>query len=215
MSLGKLVCFDLDGTVMLRPDSLEFPLQLNKTPQAVLDDINRRELEGAIDWIAADYERAPYLAGLPVASIDEHLDSHLETVANLRRVLETLNHRGTATALVTSGPLETAQAVVKRFGFDYYFGSEYEISRSTPATFTGRLTRHLGASGKLDCISHLCTYLKLDLSECIAVGDGESDLLLFQAVGTSIAMNALPDVAEAAHHVVDGYDLAQILPLLH
>ncbi|GHG21396.1 hypothetical protein GCM10017567_45130 [Amycolatopsis bullii] len=49
---------------------------------------------------------------------------------------------------------------------------------------------------------------------CAAVGDSRSDLPLFAAVGTSIALNATPAARAVATHVVDGRDLRAVIPVL-
>lgn len=209
----KLVCFDLDGTVMLRPNSLEYLCRLNHAPEQILADIDRRECSGEVDWIAADYHRARLIAGLPVASVEESIEGQLLTIANLDRVLDTLRSRGILTVLITSGPIEVAQAVARRFAFDHCFGSEFETSGGD-AVYTGRITKHLGSTGKLDCLLELCHAARITLGDCAAVGDGASDIALFRAVGMSIGINCSDDAAKFVQHEVHGHDLAAILPLV-
>ena len=210
----KLVCFDLDGTVMLRPNSLQFLLQLNEAPKQILADIDRREAGNEVHWMAADYERAPFIAGLPVAAVEANIDGQLLTIKNLDLVLGTLRNSGILTVLITSGPAEVAQAVARRFAFDHCFGSEFETSGLDDPVYSGRITRHLGSAGKLDCLRELCHATGIALEDCAAVGDGESDVDLFRAVGTSIGINCTDGLAELAKHQVRGQDLAAILPFI-
>ena len=210
----KLVCFDLDGTVMLHPNSLQYLLRLNHAPEQILADIDRRERGGEVDWIAADYERAPLIAGLLVAAVEGSIDEQLLTIANLDLVLHTLRSRGILTVLITSGPIEVARAVAKRFDFDHCFGSEFETSGAGDGVYTGRITRHLGTTGKRDCLLDFCHAARIVLKDCAAVGDGASDIALFQAVGTSIGMNCSDDTANLVGHNVRGGDLSAILPLI-
>lgn len=206
-----MVCFDLDGTVMLRPNSLQYLCALNQAPDEVLREIDRRETSGRVEWIAADYERALLIAGLSVAGVEEHFDAHLETIGNLGLVLSTLRQHDVITVVITSGPVEVAQALGRRFAFDYCFGSTFETASGV---YTGRITRHLGSIGKVDCLRDLCHEAQISLDDCAAVGDGESDLDLFQVVGTSIGINCSADTAEYVTHEVRGRDLAAILPLV-
>jgi phosphoserine phosphatase len=210
----KLVCFDLDGTVTLRPNSLQYLLRLNHAPEHILADIDRREATREVDWIAADYERAPLIAGLPVTAIEENLDAQLVTIENLDLVLDALRDSGILAVLITSGPAEVAQAVARRFTFDHCFGSEFETSGGSDPVYTGRITRHLGSAGKLDCLRELCDALGIALEDCVAVGDGESDLDLFRAVGTSIGINSSCDLTGSVKHQVSGRDLAAVLPFI-
>jgi phosphoserine phosphatase len=210
----KLVCFDLDGTVMVCPNSLQFLLHLNHAPPEILADIDRRETSREVHWVAADYERAPYLAGLPAAAIEESIDRELLTIGNLTLVLETLRSAGVLTVLLTSGPVEVAEAVARRFAFDVVLGSEFETSRESPPVYTGRIVRHLGSVGKLESLQRTCENLGLTVDDCVAVGDGESDIDLFRAVRTSIGLNPSPLVAGMVHYVVQGNDLSAILPII-
>ena len=199
---------------MLRPNSLEYLCRLNHAPEQTLADIDRRECHDEIDWIAADHERARLIAGLPVAAIEENLDGQLVTIASLDLVLRTLRNRGLLTALITSGPVEVAQAVTRRYAFDHCFGSEFETCGAGDGVYTGLITRHLGSSGKLDCLLGLCHAAHIALDDCAAVGDGESDAALFQSVGMPIGINCSKDVTGLVQHDVRGYDLAAILPLI-
>ena len=207
----RLVCFDLDGTVMSRPNSLQFLLQLNHAPVDVLVDIDRREAAGQVDWVAADYERAPLLAGLPVDSIEANLDAQLETIGNLQPVLCTLQAHGLITALVTSGPIEVAEAIARRFAFNHAVGSLFEVAG---VAYTGRITRHLGSAGKVEELLRLSDAEGISLEECVAVGDGYSDHDLFERAGLAIGLNCPAEVAALARHVVTGDDLSAILPLI-
>ncbi|OFW61537.1 MAG: hypothetical protein A2133_12765 [Actinobacteria bacterium RBG_16_64_13] len=210
----KLVCFDLDGTVMLRPNSLQYLCRLNHASEQILADIDRRERNGEVDWIAADYERVRLIAGLPVANVEDSIDGQLLTIANLDLVLCALRSRGILTVLITSGPIEVAQAVTRRFAFDHCFGSEFETSGAGNGVYTGRITRHLGSTGKLDCLLELCHAARIALEDCVAVGDGESDIALFRAVGTSIGINCSNDMTDFVQREIRGHDLSAILPFI-
>ena len=210
----RLVCFDLDGTVMLRPNSLQYLCRLNDAPEDTLTDIDERERTGEVDWIAADHERARLIAGLAVAVVGQNLDDELVAIPNLGLVLHTLRSRGILTVLITAGPIEVGQAFAKRFPFDHCFGSDFETSRGRDPLYTGRITRHLGSAGKVDCLRKVCRATQISLEQCAAVGDGDSDIALFKSVGTSIGIACSADTARFAQHELPGDDLSAILPLV-
>ena len=61
--------------------------------------------------------------------------------------------------------------------------------------------------GKETSPEKLCERLGIDASEAIAFGDGENDLSMFSAVGTSVAMgNAQDTVKAAATYVTTAVD---------
>jgi phosphoserine phosphatase len=210
----KLVCFDLDGTVMLHPNSLQYLCRLNHAPEAALAAIDLRECSGEVDWIAADHERARLIAGLPVARVEENLDRQLRTIPGLGPVLDALRGGGIITVLITAGPIEVAQAVTRRFPFDRCFGSDFETSLGGDPIYTGRIARHLGSVGKVDCLLQLCHESRVVLDDCVAVGDGDSDLALFRAVGTSIGIGCSGDPTRFVQHEISGHDLAAALSFI-
>ena len=211
MNTPRLVCFDLDGTVMLRPNSLQYLCALNGAPAETLLDIDRREESGEVDWIAADHERATLIAGLPLGAVEENFDAGLETIGNLDLVLRTLKARGIVTVLITSGPVEVAQALARRFPFDNCFGS---LFASAVGVYTGRITRHLGSRGKVDCLLGVCAAEQFALRDCVAIGDGSSDVDLFMRVGMAIGLNCSAEVTPFVRHKIVGRDLSAILPLV-
>ena len=201
---------------MLRPNSLEYLCRLNHAPEQTLADIvERRECNDEIDWIAADHERARLIAGLPVVAVEENLDDQLVTIASLDLVLRTLRNRGLLTAPITSGPVEVAQAVTRRYAFDHCFGSEFETCGAGDGVYTGLITRHLGSSGKLDCLLGLCHAAHIVLDDRVPPSaTANSDAALFQSVGIPIGINCSKHVTGLVQHDVRGYDLAAILPLI-
>ena len=207
----RLVCFDLDGTVMLRPNSLQYLCALNHAPVDALLDIDRRQISGKVDWIGADYERAALISGLRLSAVEENFDAHLETIGNLSHVLRTLESHDIVTVLISSGPVEVAQALSRRFSFDHCFGS---LFTSEAGVYTGRITRHLGSRGKMDCLMNVCEAERLTLPDCAAVGDGLSDVDLFVHAGIAIGMNCSAEVTRFVQHEINGGDLSPILPLV-
>jgi phosphoserine phosphatase len=91
---------------------------------------------------------------------------------------------------------------------DYYFGSIYEEKDDL---FTGKIVKHIGVEGKLDYLIEFCNIYGYESSECIAVGDGDTDIPIFNFCGNSIGINCSDVmVGKAKHHVVTD-DLLSIL----
>lgn len=56
-------------------------------------------------------------------------------------------------------------------------------------------------------LEQLCSLLRIPLSECVAVGDAENDLVMIRAAGLGVAMgNATPQVRAAADRIVPDCD---------
>ncbi|WP_259472939.1 HAD hydrolase family protein [Clostridium estertheticum] len=56
-----------------------------------------------------------------------------------------------------------------------------------------------------------CKHNNIKPYECISVGDGSTDIPIFEYCGKSIAINSSPKVRESALYAVDTDDLADIL----
>jgi phosphoserine phosphatase len=206
-----LVCFDMDGTLIRNTNSVEYLCTLNHASKELMDDIDRREGDGVISWIAADHERVKLVAGLAVDRVEEQFDACLRIIDNLGEVIARLKAQNALTMLVTAGPLEVAQSLTRRYHFDYCFGSIYETHEGK---YTPRIITHLGAKGKLRHLLDLCETTGIPLRDCVAVGDSSSDIELFKNVGVSIGVNCSSDLAQYAHHVIHGNNLLPILPLI-
>ena len=61
-----------------------------------------------------------------------------------------------------------------------------------------------GKANKGAALAALCDYLKIDLSECMALGDGNNDVSVLKMAGIGVAMgNAADEVKKAADHVTE------------
>jgi phosphoserine phosphatase len=210
-NVRRLVCFDLDGTLVTNTNSVEYLCSLSHAPKRTLATIERGENRGQISWVMADHQRAELIAGLPVSEVEENFDEYVELIGGLHTVLRALKARGVITVLITAGPLEVAQVLQRRFAFDHCFGSAYETRNGR---FTGRIETHLGSKGKLERLLEVCETHGIPLEDCAAIGDSASDTDLFMRVGTPIGVNCAEDIARYAHHTIRGNDLSLVLPLL-
>lgn len=50
--------------------------------------------------------------------------------------------------VVTVGPKQVAKVVCEIYGFDAYYGSDYEVVEEV---FTGRIINYIGAEQKIEC----------------------------------------------------------------
>ena len=69
-SVTKVVCFDLDGTLIQGYDATSITLActLNGRREEMLA-IEEARIRGEFDWIAADYQKAALLKGLPLSRL--------------------------------------------------------------------------------------------------------------------------------------------------
>lgn len=181
----KVVCFDMDGTLIINTNSVEYLCVLNGKAEEVRN-IEIREARDEISWIDADYMKAKLFTGLEIKKVEEEFNNRIELIHNIGEVLKELRDHDILTILVTAGPIQVAKALGMLFEFDKIYGSLYEVENGI---FTGRILKHLGDSGKLDSLKAFCYENNVVLDEVVAVGDSASDIKVFEKSGKSIALN--------------------------
>ncbi len=203
----KLVCFDLDDTLIREIHSVMLPCILNgKEKEHSL--IQEQEEKGLLDYISADYLRSELLLGLEERKIAQSFLEIAKPLKNIKSVVEELHEQNIKCIVITVGPKQVAKVVSDIWGFDDYYGSDYEVIEGV---FTGKILNYIGAEQKIECLQDFCSNNSIKPEECIAVGDGSTDIPIFQYCGGSIAINSSPKVQQNAMYAVDTDDLTDIL----
>lgn len=93
--------------------------------------------------------------------------------------------------LVTATPVELADIIARRLGFDGAIGTVGEVH---DGVYTGRLVSDImHGPAKAVAVQELADRIGLDLSQCTAYSDSRNDLPMLSAVGNPVAVN--PDTA--------------------
>lgn len=203
----KLVCFDLDDTLIREIHSVMLPCILNGKEKAH-SLIQEQEEKGLLDYISADYLRSELLLGLEERKLAESFLEIAKPLKNIKGVVEALHKQNIKCIVITVGPKQVAKVVCDIWGFDDYYGSDYEV---VEGVFTGKILNYIGAEQKIECLQDFCSNNSIKPEECIAVGDGSTDIPIFQYCGGSIAINSSPKVQQNAMYAVDTDDLTDIL----
>ena len=206
----KLVCFDLDDTLIRGCHSVMLPCILNgKAKEHAL--IQQKEESGELDYISADILRAELFKGLNEKEIQNHFLEIAKPLENIAKTVTLLHQRDIKCIVITVGPLQVAEAVASIYNFDGCYGSDYEV---IDGIFTGRIVDYIKAENKVSCLHDFCERNQIKPSECIAIGDGATDIPIFDICAHSIALNALNNVKEKAQYAVDTDDLLDLLPII-
>jgi len=203
----KLACFDLDDTLIREIHSVMLPCILNgKEREHSL--IQEQEDQGVLNYISADYLRAELLLGLEEREIAQSFLKIAKPLKNIKSVVEALHKKNIKCIVITVGPKQVAKVVCDIWGFDDYYGSDYEV---IDGIFTGKILNYIGAEQKIECLQDFCKNNTIKPDECIAVGDGSTDIPIFEYCEKSIAINSSPKVQKSAMYAVDTDDLTDIL----
>lgn len=205
-----MVCFDLDDTLTREIDSVTYLCMLAGR-LAEKNAIQALEDRGEIDWVTCDHRKAALLAGLPVEKALTEFARIIRPLKNVADVMAQLRQRRIRTIVVTAGPVQVARAAMSAFQMDDAYGSEYG---EEAGVFTGKIDHHIGDRGKIACLEADCRANGIAPERCVAVGDGSTDIPLFEYCRHSIAINYSPATAGKARFYLRTDDLADILPLI-
>ncbi|WP_105615070.1 HAD family hydrolase [Vallitalea okinawensis] len=181
----KLVCFDMDGTLIRETNSVKYLCQLSGNKSEV-DKIEEQEDRHEIDWIEADYIKAQLFQNLSIHEVNKNFESTVKLIDGIAEVVSELNKHDIKSIIVTAGPVQVADVLGQKFLFSKVYGSTYEVCDEK---FTGKIENHLGDNGKLECLISYCKANDIDLNECIAIGDSTSDIKVFEKCKKAIAIN--------------------------
>ncbi len=206
----EALCFDMDGTLIRNTDSVRYLCTLSNNLKE-LEQIECLENEKSISWIQADYLKAELIKGLELGKVEDMFEDNIEFIQNIGQVLTYLTKKGIRSALVTAGPIQVAEIVGRKFGFDGVFGSIYEVRNRK---FTGEIIIHLGNVGKLSRFEDFCGNHGIGLTHCVAIGDSESDVDVFEKCGRSIAINYSDALKGKASEHITTDNLSDIIDIL-
>ena len=208
--MTKLVCFDLDDTLIREIHSVMLLCILNDKEREHAR-IQAQEENGTLDYIAADHLRAKLVVGLDETLIPKQLLDIVKPLKNIAPTVMSLHSAGIKSIVITVGPKQVAKAICDIWGFDGCYGSDYEV---TDGHFTGVIKNHIGSAGKIKCLKDYCSCAGISPDECVAVGDGSTDIPLFEYCGKSIAINASPIAAQKATVSISTDNIGDILPFI-
>jgi phosphoserine phosphatase len=204
------VCFDMDGTLIRNTNSVEYLCTLNGKA-AQFQKLQKLEDDGKLTWVEGDFQKAQLIEGLSIVEVEARFDDSIVLIQNIEPVIDYLKSRGVRSVLITAGPIQVARILGTRFGFDAIYGSEYEV---IDQRFTGKIIHHLGDTGKLTCLEDFCSQNGINLEHCVAVGDSESDIPLFEKCARSIAINYSSAVAAKASKHIITEDLSEMIGII-
>jgi phosphoserine phosphatase len=199
--------FDLDGTLMYGSAApVEISRQLGLTAEiAELErsfgareigphdfSVAARELWSELTpaHVRAAFEGAPWLLGI-------------------REVWQEIRERGDYCAVISLSPSFFVELLME-WGAHAAHGSVFpEVPFTRPVEAAGILT----PEGKVTVADRLCARFGVSREDCVAYGDSATDAVLFEAVRTSVAVNARPALAAHATRVYEGRDLREAYQL--
>ena len=195
--MSRLHVFDMDGTLLRGAASVELSRHLGtfETANAVEEAWLRGEISDVGFW-----ERVlPLWAGVSEEEIDRAFEA-APWIEGIAEVFADISARGEHSAVISQSPLFFVRRL-ERWGAGATFGAGVE-----PGGRSGE-DLLLTVQHKVDITAGLLDDLRLCPDDCVAYGDSTSDVMLFEWLPHSVAVNAGPAVRHIATAVYDGPDL--------
>lgn len=208
--MRRLICFDMDSTLIQTEciDELAKRAGVGDKVKA----ITARAMRGEIDFKESFKERVALLKGLD-ASVMKDIAENMPITEGTDRLMSVLKTCGYKIAILSGGFTYFGEYLRKKYGIDYVYANELEISDD------GKLTgRYVGdivdGQRKAELLRLIAQVEKVNLAQTIAVGDGANDLPMIGEAGLGIAFHAKPRVVANAQQSINTMGIDGILYFL-
>ncbi len=205
----RLICFDMDSTLIETEviDELADRAGVGQEVRAITESAMR----GEIDFCESFRRRVALLKGLDESVMREIAES-LPITEGVERMMEVLKRTGYKTAILSGGFTYFGNYLKRRFGFDYVYANELEI---TDGKLTGRFVGDIvDGKRKAELLRIIAQVENINIAQTIAVGDGANDLPMLSTAGLGIAFHAKPKVKQTARQSISTIGLDGVLYFL-
>jgi phosphoserine phosphatase len=207
MKRFKLVVFDVDGTLIKTYSWRRLHEALGTWNRG------RRHFERFIrgnicyeEWARLD---AALWKGLPLERICQIVDA-MPYTDGAREALVTLREKGFRVVLLSAGLSLVAERIQREIGVDAALANELVVK---DGCLTGEVKVNVSFNNKDKALLPVLEDFEVEMRECVAVGDDETLIPLFEKVGLSIAFNPhSKNVEEHADIIVKSNSLLDVLP---
>lgn len=205
----RLVCFDLDGT-LVRNSSVSAHLRAALDTRGRGEEIEAAYQRGEISVAALAASTARRFRGLRRRDVWRML-ADIPTIGGVDGVVDAFRRDDVHVLLATCTWRFAAEYFQARYGFDAVCGTRM-LERD--GVMTGVVARCVDGRAKADFLARYCARHDIPLVDCVAIGDSASDSAMFALAGRSIALNGSEEAKLAASSAIDTDDVHELAPVL-
>ncbi|KAI9656961.1 MAG: hypothetical protein M1831_004509 [Alyxoria varia] len=208
----RLAVFDMDST-LIQQEVIDL-LAAHAGVEESVAAVTARAMNGELDFSASLRERVAVLKGIP-ETVFEDLKPRLTLTPGADVLLRCLKRAGAKTALLSGGFMPLATHIAKVLDIDYVYANELTVENGS---LTGELAPScviVNAERKRELLQSIAAKEQIrDPGQIMSVGDGANDLLMLEAAGLGIAVNAKPRVQDLAPCKLNCESLVDVLHVL-
>ena len=206
----RLAFFDVDGTLIAERDPYLYLHRQLGTEEQGLKSLKMFE-RGEIDYDELDQRNARLWAGQEAAHVTRLL-ADIPWVPGAHQVVDVLRRASVRIVLVSGGFDLHVHEVADEIGAAQAYANQLCVS---DGHLNGEFRTLVPQWGKGDIVKRVMSQTGLSAADCIAVGDGFSDVAMFERVGWSVAVAPEDErVRDGASLTLDELDLTPLLSLL-
>ncbi len=207
MNTFKMVVFDVDGTLIksLSWQHLHETLGTWNKSRKYFNQFFNGDITYE-EWARLD---AALWKGQPLEKIQQIVKA-MSYTDGAREVLIALKKQSFKVVLLSAGLSFVTERIHKEIGVDDALANELVVKNGL---LTGKVKVNVSFTNKDEALYSILKKFHIEMKECIAVGDDETLIPLFEKVGLAIAFNPRSrDLERCADIVVKSDDLHDILP---
>lgn len=204
-----LAVFDMDST-LIEMECIDEIAKLAGVGDAV-SKVTEQAMLGEIAFAQSLHQRVACLNGVELNAL-LNIRKRLPFMPGFVILMNELKRNGWKIAIASGGFTYFSDHIKALFELDYAFSNILEVKDNK---LTGKvLGKVVDAQAKADILQRLAKENHIPITNTIAVGDGDNDLVMMSVAGTGIAFKAKPKVQEQAANSIRFSGLEAVLYLL-
>ena len=205
----RLVLFDVDST-LIEQEVIDLLGALASRGEEV-SRITAQAMAGELNFDEALKARVALLKGLP-ESVFQDVLGDISFTPGAESLIDELRRSDYRIGVVSGGFLNVLDSLLKDFHLNFVRANSLEV---VDGYLTGQtIGTVINRSGKAQALKDFAQMSGVQLSECVAVGDGSNDLDMIELAGLGVSYRGKEILNQAADVVIEEPGLDQLLKYL-